>query len=449
MFFSNIVDLPNYTQYQERREKLVRRIKEEYSDIKKGKVLLFGGFAKDCIRFRQESAFLYFSGIKQPSCVLSIDIGEKGASSLYVPNCVEFRKQWVGDAIEPTKDMEEIYKLKKIDLVGESFRGTGLEPYFKKKEVACLLKVLTKHVENGESLFVLNPKDTYSYDDPRRFFARIRTFVPEVKDQQVKDISPIVAAMRRCKDMSEIVQMDKAMQTTFLGHEAIVKSMKDGAYECEVVAAFNYVVEASGFQNAYPPIVNCGKRATILHCEDNSAQMSDGQLLLVDAGAEIDNYCTDISRTYPISGKFTERQREVYSIVLAAQKYIADIIKPGYCIRDRKNPKNSLQCLVLEFLKEKGGYDKYMNHGVGHYLGLEIHDVGDPFSPLKEGDVITIEPGIYIPEENIGIRIEDNYWITKDGVVCLSDGLPKEPDQVEKFIQYVKSGKSWFDDDSE
>jgi len=171
-----------------------------------------------------------------------------------------------------------------------------------------------------------------------------------------------------------------------------------------------------------------------LHYTVNDDEMKDGDLVVVDIGAEYDYYCADLTRTYPVSGTFTKRQRELYNIVLETQKYIASIAKPGYWLKNNNELDKSLHHLAVKYLAERG-YDQYFTHGIGHYLGLDVHDVGDYSTPLQEGDVITIEPGVYIPEEQIGIRIEDDYWIVDDGVVCLSEALPKHPDEIEAMVQ--------------
>jgi len=444
MFLANVVDVSNYELYQKRREKLVSIIKKENPSLKKGKVLLFGNFDNENTNFRQESSFLYFSGIKQPAHAISIDLD--GSSTLHVPNSGWFSKDWLLNVIEPTEKNKKKYNVKKINYFGERIRDFYLAPYFKKDHVSTFLKTLIAHVSEGGKLLVVDPDDEDSYVDQRRFFDRIRKFVPDIKDKQVQDISLNISQMRRKKDVSEIAKLSQAIDISILGHEAVAKTMKDGAYEYEVKAALEYVFNSNNAYPGYPSIVNSGKKATFVHCEDNSSQIYDGQLLLVDAGAKVDGYCADITRTYPISGKFTKRQRELYEIVLAAQKYIANIAKPGYCLSDKKNPKNSLRHLLIEFLKKKGGYDKYLPHGVGHHLGMDVHDVCSPLLPLKKGDVITIEPGIYIPDEKIGIRIEDNYWVTENGVVCLTEMLPKEPDAIEQFVKDCKENKSVFDE---
>ena len=172
----------------------------------------------------------------------------------------------------------------------------------------------------------------------------------------------------------------------------------------------------------------------MLHYCHNNKQMKKGDLVVVDVGAEINYYCADITRTYPVSGTFSDRQREVYTTVLEAQEYIASLAAPGYWLCNNDNPTKSLQHLTVAFLKERG-YEKYFPHGIGHFLGIDVHDVGDRSEPLKEGDVITIEPGIYIPQERLGVRIEDNYWITAKGAVCMSDELPRDSYEIEEMMK--------------
>jgi len=203
--------------------------------------------------------------------------------------------------------------------------------------------------------------------------------------------------------------------------------------ERDVLAGLTYGIIAGGAREAFPSIVAAGKNATILHYADCDTQLKKNELLLIDCGASYNHYCADLSRTVPISGKFTQRQRAIYAIVLACQDYIASLVKPGMWLNNKEKPHESLQHLAVEFF-EKKGYAQYFTHGIGHYLGLEPHDVGSMQEPLREGDVITLEPGLYLPEENIGVRIEDDYWVIKDGVHCLSEELPKAIDDIEELM---------------
>jgi Xaa-Pro aminopeptidase len=219
-----------------------------------------------------------------------------------------------------------------------------------------------------------------------------------------------------------------------MGHESVFQTLAIDKIENEIQAGIEYVFIASGADLAFPCIVGSGKNSTILHYMANNKKINQGDLVLVDIGAQFDHYCGDITRTYPVSGKFTKRQREIYDIVLETQEYIENIARPGLWLSNKDKPQESLNHLAKEFMKEKG-YEKYFLHGIGHFVGLDVHDVGDSLEPLKPGDVITIEPGIYIAEENIGVRIEDNYWIVEDGIVCLSEQLPKDADEIEKLLK--------------
>ena len=190
-----------------------------------------------------------------------------------------------------------------------------------------------------------------------------------------------------------------------------------------------------------------GKYGCILHYVDNDREMKAGDLVVVDIGAEHNFYCADLTRTYPVSGKFTKRQREVYNIVLDTQQYIADLAQPGYWLSNKDHPEKSLNHLAKAYL-QKRGYDKYFPHGIGHYLGLDVHDVGDykidgQWRMLESGMVLTVEPGIYIPLgskgvakkwQGIGIRIEDDVLVTKQGYDILSKGAPKEIDEIEALM---------------
>jgi Xaa-Pro aminopeptidase len=172
-----------------------------------------------------------------------------------------------------------------------------------------------------------------------------------------------------------------------------------------------------------------------LHYSQNDHNFIDGDLVVVDAGARYNYYCADITRTYPVSGKFTHEQKELYEIVLQCQELVAEQAKPGMWLFNQDHQDSSLHHIALNFFKQHG-YDKYFIHGIGHFLGLDVHDVGDKTKPLQEGDIITIEPGLYIPEKKIGIRIEDNYWIVDHTEpVCLSESLPKTVKAIEEMIQ--------------
>ncbi|MFC1841725.1 aminopeptidase P N-terminal domain-containing protein [Candidatus Dependentiae bacterium] len=435
MFFDSMIE-PSYHVYQDRRADLVKEVKKEYHDVKNGLVVFFASLENAVdIPFRQDGTFYYFTGIQEGGFVISIDL--EGSSGVFVPNCNGFKKKWTGVVTEPTQEYAEKLSFSKAEFLGDEFKAVSVCPYAKKRVYANLVKKMSDVIESGGKIFVLQSEDDCEYFEQRFILDRIKTFLPNAKEEHFVDISPLVAKMRRKKSLFEIGKISESINLTAYAHDVAARTIKNDALEREVQAGAEYIFTAAGAVPAYRTIVGSGQNGPILHYTQNGGQMKDGQLVIVDVGAKLDHYCADITRTYPVSGKFTERQRELYNIVLETQQYIASIAKPGYVLKTRKGQEHDkcLKTLTKKFLDDKGGYGKYFTHGIGHYLGLDVHDVGDPYAPLEEGDVITIEPGIYIPEEQIGIRIEDNYWITKDKAICLSDMIPSDADQIEEFMK--------------
>ncbi len=420
----------NMAIYATRRKKLINAIKQEYADAC-GAIVLFGGFENDRTVFRQESSFYYLTGMQEPGCVLYVDFD--GVSTLYIPNYTEKRSKWMVSAIEPTSECAQKLGVDNIELLGSPCAGYQLNPFFVKDCYNALIERLKKITISGEKLFTLAPQHAHNYIEQHVVLDRLKGFMPKLSSCVV-DIASIVAQLRRCKDEHEIEQLYKAIEVTSVAHEAAAQTIADGVLESEVQASLEAIMTMSGARVAFPSIVASGKNGTILHYIQNNGPIKKGELVVVDIGASHEYYCADLTRTYPVSGKFTKRQRELYNMVLDTQEYIAEIAKPGLWLSNKEKPEESLHHLAKKFLAKKG-YDQYFTHGIGHFLGLDVHDVGDYTRPLCEGDVITIEPGLYIPEENIGIRIEDNYWIVKGGAVCLSDDLPKKTDDIEKFMQ--------------
>ncbi len=407
---------------------LLADIKQTYPN-QKGTVVLFAGFEDDKARFVQESSFYYLTGLQEPAAVLMIDLD--GRKTLYVPNCMQERSKWMVAPLELNSAYAKKIGVDEIKLLGSTCAGYQMHPFFPETEYKELLADLSKKMQSDGTLFTLAPHTPYGYVEQRLILERLATFGFK---PDITDISPLVARMRRSKDMKEIEQMYKAVEITCLAQEAASRAIGDMVNEAEVQAGLEYIMTGSQASIAFPSIVGSGKSATTLHYMDNNGIMQDGDLVVVDIGARYNGYCADITRTYPVSGTFTERQKEIYNLVLETQEHIASLAKPGMWLSNKDEPEQSLNHLARKFLKEKG-YDQYFPHGIGHFLGLDVHDVGDYKEPLKEGDVITIEPGIYIPEEQIGVRIEDDYWIVKDGVVCLSEGLPKDADAIEAMVK--------------
>ena len=414
-----------------RRKELLDAIRQKHENVEKSIVMFVAGFENDRTAFWQESSFFYYTGITEAGTVLVLDFNDK--TSLYIPNCGDVREKWIYSPISLTQENARQLGVDEVTVLGDQCAGYQLFPFFKSKNYGHIIARLKKMIKDGGTLFTLYPENEHEYVEQRLVINHLCDFVPGLKNH-VKDVSAIVAEMRRQKDMDEIQKISKAIEITELAHEAAAQAIKEGMLECEVQASLEYMMRGAESRPAFPSIVATGKNATILHYMENNAVLQDGELVVVDIGSVFEGYCSDLTRTYPVSGKFTPRQKELYELVLDVQNYIADLAQPGMYLRNNDHPKQSLHHLAENYFK-KYGYEQYFIHGIGHFLGLDVHDVGNVLKPLKENDVFTIEPGLYIPEEGIGIRIEDDYWMAKKGCISLSENLPKSVEEIEALVQ--------------
>lgn len=394
--------------FKNRRNQLVEKIRALHSE---GVIALFAGFENERTRFVQDSTFYYYTGINEPGVVLLIDVSNS-KTKLLTPKFDTNRSDWV---------IQQDFKdgIDEVDFLGDSLAGYSVKPYFQEANYKNLIKILSGY----KAVFSTCPENVSFYSEQMYLISRLNNFVPTL-NQKLHDISLQITQMRQIKEKEEIELMYKAIEVTALAQEAAFEAIKDGATEAEVKASLEFIFTASGSENAFPSIVASGKNSTVLHYTGGEKEVKNGELVVVDIGAMYEHYCADITRTYSVSGKYTPRQQEIFDIVLETQEYVASLAKPGMWLCNQNHKEESLHHLAKEFLKKKG-YADYFIHGIGHYLGLDVHDVGDYTQPLQKNQVFTIEPGIYIPKEQIGVRIEDNYWVVEDGIVCLSEDLPK------------------------
>jgi Xaa-Pro aminopeptidase len=258
---------------------------------------------------------------------------------------------------------------------------------------------------------------------------------------RVQDGSPKIAELRAVKDAGETELVRKAVDASVAGHFAAMKAMKPGATEHQIAALMEYEYSRRGCERpAYASIVGTGFHSTVLHYSAGSTVIKDGDIVVLDVAGEYSGYASDITRTLPANGHFTARQREIYNIVLGAQQAAMDSFKSGVTTLTGDGP-NSLNKIAHDYINSHGkdlhgdSLGKYFIHGVGHRVGLNVHDPGPFDKALGPGEVFTIEPGIYIPEENLGVRIEDDFWVDPSGkLVKLSGALPSAPDEVEKTM---------------
>ncbi len=412
--------------YKKRRELLCSLLTQHYEQ-KWGAVFLYASYETARTLFRQSTNFYYYSGITEPGTVLMIE--PSGYTRLFIPQYGQSRAQWVAGSLQADTETAIACGVDEVVYLGDVVHSYSLSPSVPSHCYTALAKAWKETQTDGKQCVIVVPQDAQEYCE----FLLLLTYSGGSL-ATVLNAAPLVAQQRRCKSKEEIELLYKSIDVTLEAHVTAAQMIVAQKTEREIQASIEYVVATFGGRPAFPTIVATGKNSTILHYNESSHTLKDGELVVIDCGAELDYYCGDITRTYPVSGEFTTRQRQVYEIVLATQEYIAQKAAPGIWLHNAEKPDQSLHHLAVAFLAERG-YDKYFVHGIGHFLGMDVHDVGDRSIPLQEGDVITIEPGIYIPEENIGIRIEDNYWIVKDGAICLSDSLPKDPEALEKMLQ--------------
>ena len=271
--------------------------------------------------------------------------------------------------------------------------------------------------------------------EPLTFLKRTNAFL------LLQDIKPMLSSLRTNKDAGEAALLRKAVDASVAAHIAAMKAVKPNVPEYEIAALMQYEWGKRGCERpAYSSIVGSGHNSTVLHYSENSNLMKAGDVVVIDAAAEYSMYAADITRTLPINGHFTARQREIYDIVLGAQEAAMAAFQSGKSMMGGTSDA-SLDKVAREYIKTHGKdlhgepLDKYFIHGLGHYLGLNVHDSGDYKVPLSSGAAFTIEPGIYIPEENIGVRIEDDYLVDADGkLIKLSAVLPSKAVDVEKAM---------------
>ena len=404
-------------EFAARREKLRKSIPD-------GVLVLFGNKESDDLHysFFQETNFLYLTGWEEPGAIL-----------LLTPEPEKDAPGWTERARAP----RELLFLPQRVLSQEKWTGRKLGPDdASAREAIGFATVLP--AERFESqlreLLDIYPNVYALTGDPSATaigkIAPLRT---------VLDGRMPIAKLRMEKSPAEISAVVKATTASIDAHRAAWKLLRPGEYEYEIAAVMvgTYLMDGCR-RSSYAPIIGSGPNSTTLHYSRNSRRMDTGEVVVMDVAAECDNYASDITRTLPANGRFTPRQREIYNVVLGAQRAAIAAVKPGMTI-GRTTP-DSLYKIAYDYInthgKDKHGepLGKYFVHGLSHHVGLDVHDASDVTEPLKAGMVITVEPGVYIPEENIGIRIEDIVLVTETGAKVLSAALPADPDEIERAL---------------
>jgi Xaa-Pro aminopeptidase len=414
---------PN-SDYHARREALARKVG--------GVVVLFAPMESegpnDLYGFRQEDNFYYLSGSTEPGAALLIApaaeaVADKPARSyteiLFLPPRNLTQEKWTGPKLGP--ENPEASKITGFDCVADMAKLPG--------EV---MKV-TSGVRPLVYTDVASHDQSSASAAPLEFLKDVNSFL------SFQDVKPMIDSLRTTKDAGEVALIRKAVDASVAAHFAAFKAVKPDVNELEISAVMQFEWGKRGCERpAYAPIVGSGFYSTVLHYSEDSHVMKAGDVVVIDAAGEYSMYASDITRTLPIGGHFIPRQREIYDVVLGAQQAAEAAFKSGKSNMKRDDP-DSLYKVAYDYINTHGKdlhgepLGKYFIHGLGHPVGLNVHDATDPNAPLGPGQVFTIEPGIYIPEENLGVRIEDDYYVDQEGkLIKLSAALPSKAEEVER-----------------
>ena len=407
--------------FQERREKLFESLPEySISILMAGKASY--NIGDETHPFDVNRSFYYLTGLDNENLVLMlVKMGKVNQTILFIEPFDPVMAKWVGGKIM-AKEASEISGIKDVRYV-EQLKST----------IAMYLNNYGKI----HQFTLCGELSKQEFDQPwplADLFNEVRKQYPDVL---VKNIFENTARLRMVKEEYEIENMCKAISVTDAGIKAMMTAARDYIWENELEAYFDFVLKSEQCEHAFHTICASGKNATVLHYGKNNQQTKPGDLVLVDLGASHKYYNADISRTFPVNGKFSDRQREIYETVLRANKYVMEIAKPGMTTRELNNKVIEFyqeELPKLGLLKDGKTVRDYYWHGVSHLLGLETHDVSLPDEPLQPGNVITDEPGLYLEEEGIGVRIEDDIMITENGCICLSKDVMKEVADIENFM---------------
>jgi Xaa-Pro aminopeptidase len=384
-------------------------------------------------RFRQQSDLFYLSGIVQEKTIL-----------ILFPDCPNPELREVLFLLEPVESLQtwEGHKLSGK----EAFEISGISKVKWLDQFDNLLPEAMSFAQKVYLNAIEYPK--FSTDVPYRDLRFANEIREKFPNHDYRRAAPLLYPLRTIKMDEEIRLISQAIDLTGFAFQRILKFVKPGAKEYEVEAELTHEFLFRGASgSAYQPIIATGINACSLHYIENSAECKDGELLLMDFGAEYGNYAADLTRTVPVNGHFTDRQRACYNAVLRVLRQSARLLVPGNTIDQVNKETNMLmedEMIGLGLFSREGVekqdpdkplFFKYFMHGVSHFLGLDVHDVGSKFEPFRPGMVFTFEPGLYIKEENMGIRLENNYFITEGQPVDLTAGIPIEAEEIELLMK--------------
>ena len=384
-------------------------------------------------RFKQNADLVWLTGIEQEDTMLVLFPGNpdpKYREVLVLVRPNELKEKWDGHRLR-VKEATEISGITTI--VWLDVLDGLLQPWI---HLATTIYLNTNENDRKANLV---PVRDYRYAE----IMRARYPLHHYKRSAV-----ITKELRAVKTALEVEVIQKAIDITDVAFRRLLKFIKPGVMEYEIEAEIVHsFLSQRATGEAYGSIIASGDRARTLHYVENNQECKEGEMILMDFGAGYGNYCADLTRTVPVSGKFTKRQKVVYNACLQLHQYCAGILKPGITIVDYTEKVGEQATLLFQkigLLKkadiknedpDNKAYKKYLYHGISHHLGIDVHDLGTRTEPIKAGMVFTIEPGIYIEEEQMGVRIENNFWITKNGNKDLMKNIPITVDEIESLMK--------------
>ena len=408
--------------YKERREKVYSQMED------KSILVLYSGEALHISadayhHFEANRQFFYLTGIRRENMALVIDkCGEKLEETLFIEPIDPAVERWVGKKMtkEEAKEVSGVENIAMIDSL-----------------TSALDRIMNRKLPKKMYF------DTYRHqrsDLPDYNVVKAQDFAAGYPGIAVDNIYPVVAALRMIKDADEVEVTKEAVKVTEEALTHVLKTLKPGMMEYQVQAEFEYKVKSLGADGmAFPTIAGSGINGTMLHYETNHDICKENTLILLDLGARVKGYNADITRTYPVSGKFTERQKQFYNIVLKANRSVVAKARPGVTLKELNDHCKSVLAeglIELGLIEKEEEVGKYYMHGVSHHLGIDVHDVTVPEKDkLEPGMIITDEPGLYIDEEEIGIRVEDDLLITDEGCVVLSENIVRTVEEIEAVMK--------------
>jgi len=403
--------------------------------LPKGSIsVFFSGKAKqrtndEFYKFTVNKNFYYLTGLDKQNMILALFKGKESHAFLFIEENNEFYETWLGKRMTKEEASENtgipVSQIKYINdfhsLISYALTASRVDVNDYQFLYIDLLRFAGLEVNTMEHNFAKEARDKY----------------PEL---QIKNSQKILSELRMYKSPEEIKEMEGAIEITNRGIQAIMKNASPGLYEYQIESFYKQSLAFDNSVESFKTIMAGGLNATIYHYEDNNTVVNDGDMVLFDLGAVNNWYSSDISRTIPVNGKFSDRQKVLYQIVLDVNKAAIKEVKPGITMGELNEfAKNMIAERLIEIglITDAKDVGKYYAHVISHHIGLDVHDTALNSRKLEKGMVITVEPGIYIKEENIGIRIEDDVLVTKNGSKNLSKNIIKEIDDIEQMMKKI------------